>query len=221
MHFTNFNIFLNFILNIAIHCCLPDIDSFARCIGFPLTILLWLSQQLWVLNSLLCFSCLIFMYLFRFNFLFYFSFLVLNHGIYQSCGSYFTSVLYVEHWCEDHFSYLTLGSPDFSHSEMVSQEICFLDNLSALRFILWSGCNLPFYYCVCCMVMIFCPFQLPRHIEILVSAITQVNEPDSLYGIVQSHKVSQYNSFTCRKPKMNISISSVIGFDNVLFVVNL
>lgn len=32
--------------------------------------------------------------------------------------------------------------------------------------------------------------QLPRHIEILVSAVTQINEPDSLYGIIRSHKVS-------------------------------
>ncbi|KAH9776171.1 serine/threonine-protein kinase ATM [Citrus sinensis] len=31
---------------------------------------------------------------------------------------------------------------------------------------------------------------LPRHIEILVSAVTQINEPDSLYGIIQSHKLS-------------------------------
>ncbi|KAK1427643.1 hypothetical protein QVD17_16334 [Tagetes erecta] len=65
------------------------------------------------------------------------------------CGSYFTAVLYVEHWCEDHFNCLTLGSPDFSHSEM-----------------------------------------LPHHIEILVSAVTQINEPDSLYGIIQSHKLT-------------------------------
>ncbi|KAK9278063.1 hypothetical protein L1049_027621 [Liquidambar formosana] len=66
-----------------------------------------------------------------------------------SCGSYFTSVLYVEHWCEEHFNSLTLGSPDFSHLEM-----------------------------------------LPHHIELLVSAVTQINEPDSLYGIIQSHKLT-------------------------------
>ncbi|KAH7550459.1 hypothetical protein JRO89_XS13G0195200 [Xanthoceras sorbifolium] len=29
---------------------------------------------------------------------------------------------------------------------------------------------------------------LPYHVEILVSAVTQINEPDSLYGIIQSHK---------------------------------
>ena len=34
--------------------------------------------------------------------------------------------------------------------------------------------------------------QLPLHVEILVSAVTQINEPDSLYGIIQSHKVSLY-----------------------------
>nr|XP_027123123.1 serine/threonine-protein kinase ATM isoform X2 [Coffea arabica] len=66
-----------------------------------------------------------------------------------NCGSYFTAVLYVEHWCEHHFDSLTLGSPDFSHLEI-----------------------------------------LPSHIEILVSAVTQINEPDSLYGIIQSHKLT-------------------------------
>ncbi|XP_071734165.1 serine/threonine-protein kinase ATM [Rutidosis leptorrhynchoides] len=65
------------------------------------------------------------------------------------CGSYFTAVLYVEHWCQEHFNCLTLGSPDFSHLEV-----------------------------------------LPHHIEILVSAVTQINEPDSLYGIIQSHKLT-------------------------------
>ncbi|KAK4479334.1 hypothetical protein RD792_014846 [Penstemon davidsonii] len=66
-----------------------------------------------------------------------------------NCGSYFTAVLYVEHWCEEHFNSLTMGSPDFSHHEI-----------------------------------------LPPHIEILVSAVTQINEPDSLYGIIQSHKLT-------------------------------
>ncbi|XP_047965261.1 serine/threonine-protein kinase ATM [Salvia hispanica] len=65
------------------------------------------------------------------------------------CGSFFTAFLYVEHWCEEHFNALTLGTPDFSHHE-----------------------------------------TLPPHVEILVSAVTQINEPDSLYGIIQSHKVA-------------------------------
>ncbi|GAB2269841.1 hypothetical protein Dimus_004759 [Dionaea muscipula] len=65
-----------------------------------------------------------------------------------SCGSYFTSVMYVEHWCEDYFNNLTLGNPDFSHLE-----------------------------------------KLPDHVEILLSAVTQINEPDSLYGIIQSHQL--------------------------------
>ncbi|KAJ0106492.1 hypothetical protein Patl1_18037 [Pistacia atlantica] len=64
-------------------------------------------------------------------------------------GSYFTALMYVEHWCEEHFKILTLGRPDFSHLE-----------------------------------------TLPHHVEILVSAITQINEPDSLYGVIQSHKLS-------------------------------
>lgn len=66
-----------------------------------------------------------------------------------SCGAYFTAVLYVEHWCEEHFNRLTLGSPDFSHADV-----------------------------------------LPHHITILVSAVTQINERDSLYGIIQSHKLA-------------------------------
>ncbi|GER56830.1 serine/threonine-protein kinase ATM [Striga asiatica] len=65
------------------------------------------------------------------------------------CGSYFTAFLYVEHWCEEHFNGLTLGSPDFSHHE-----------------------------------------TLPPHVDILLSAVTQINEPDSLYGIIQSHKLT-------------------------------
>ncbi|KAM3751704.1 hypothetical protein ACB098_04G130100 [Castanea mollissima] len=71
------------------------------------------------------------------------------------CGSYFTSMMYVEYWCEEHFNSLILGSPDFSHNEM-----------------------------------------LPLHVQILVSAVTQINEPDSLYGIIQSHKlISQIITF--------------------------
>ncbi|KAL9265361.1 Serine/threonine-protein kinase ATM-like protein [Drosera capensis] len=66
-----------------------------------------------------------------------------------SCGSFFSSMIYVEHWCEDHFNSLTLGTPDFSHRE-----------------------------------------KMPLHIELLLSAVTQINEPDSLYGIIQSHKLS-------------------------------
>ncbi|XP_020548356.1 serine/threonine-protein kinase ATM [Sesamum indicum] len=65
------------------------------------------------------------------------------------CGSYFTAFLYVEHWCEEHFNSLRLGSPDFSHHE-----------------------------------------TLPPHVEILVAAVTQINEPDSIYGIIQSHKLT-------------------------------
>ncbi|CAN1347706.1 Serine/threonine-protein kinase ATM [Linum perenne] len=64
-------------------------------------------------------------------------------------GSYFTSILYVEHWCKEHFGDLTLGAAEFSHVEVLSE-----------------------------------------HIEILVSALTQINEPDSLYGIIQSHKLT-------------------------------
>ncbi|KAK1280443.1 Serine/threonine-protein kinase ATM [Acorus gramineus] len=65
------------------------------------------------------------------------------------CGLYFTAVLFVEHWCEEHFNGLTLGESDFSLHEV-----------------------------------------LPAHIELLVAAITRINEPDSIYGIIQSHKLT-------------------------------
>nr|XP_029123739.1 serine/threonine-protein kinase ATM isoform X3 [Elaeis guineensis] len=65
------------------------------------------------------------------------------------CGSYFTAVMYAEYWCEEHFNCLALGSPDFSHLEL-----------------------------------------LPSHIELLVAAFTQINEPDSIYGILQSNKLT-------------------------------
>ncbi|XP_047341337.1 serine/threonine-protein kinase ATM [Impatiens glandulifera] len=71
------------------------------------------------------------------------------------CGACFSSVLYVEYWCEEYFNRLTLGSPDFS----------ILDTL-------------------------------PEHVGVLVSAVTHINEPDSLYGIIQSHKlISQTITF--------------------------
>ncbi|XP_020591737.1 serine/threonine-protein kinase ATM [Phalaenopsis equestris] len=65
------------------------------------------------------------------------------------CGSYFTAIMYVEHWCEEHFDGLNLGSPDFSHME-----------------------------------------ELPTHIELLVAAFTQINEPDAIYGVIQYHKLA-------------------------------
>ncbi|CAH9111684.1 unnamed protein product [Cuscuta epithymum] len=67
----------------------------------------------------------------------------------MTSGAYFTALLYVEYWCEERFSCLTLGDPDFFHLE-----------------------------------------NLPEHIDILVSAVTQINEPDSLYGIIQFNKLS-------------------------------
>ncbi|KAL4349400.1 hypothetical protein AHAS_Ahas10G0038200 [Arachis hypogaea] len=93
-----------------------------------------------------------------------------------TCGSYFTSVTYVEHWCEEHFKGVTVGGPNFSHNEM-----------------------------------------LPGHIEILVSAVTRINEPDSLYGILQSHKVSPLNDIdkyvkaTINRYKKSCSDSSGAG----------
>ncbi|GLJ18554.1 hypothetical protein SUGI_0330040 [Cryptomeria japonica] len=39
------------------------------------------------------------------------------------CAAYFTSVLYVEHWCEEHFESLTLGEPDFSHHEQLPAHV--------------------------------------------------------------------------------------------------
>ncbi|KAH9331583.1 hypothetical protein KI387_003691, partial [Taxus chinensis] len=66
------------------------------------------------------------------------------------CASYFTSVLYVEHWCEEHFESLTLGDPDFSHHE-----------------------------------------RLPAHVEVLMTATTNINEPDGIYGIRSQKLPSQ------------------------------
>ncbi|XP_064968170.1 serine/threonine-protein kinase ATM-like isoform X2 [Musa acuminata AAA Group] len=65
------------------------------------------------------------------------------------CGSYFTAVMYVEHWCEEHFNGLQLGCPDFSQLEL-----------------------------------------LPSHIDLLMAAYTQINEPDSIYGIIQSNQLT-------------------------------
>lgn len=33
--------------------------------------------------------------------------------------------------------------------------------------------------------------QVEPHIELLIGAVTQINEPDSIYGIIQTHKVRQ------------------------------
>lgn len=37
----------------------------------------------------------------------------------QQCSAFFTSLLYVEHWCEQQFGELTLGAPDFSDEDQV------------------------------------------------------------------------------------------------------
>jgi ataxia telangiectasia mutated family protein len=37
----------------------------------------------------------------------------------QRCGAYFTTVLYMENWCEETFGRLTLGEPDFSINDAV------------------------------------------------------------------------------------------------------
>jgi ataxia telangiectasia mutated family protein len=37
----------------------------------------------------------------------------------QRCGAYFTTVLYMENWCEETFGRLTLGEPDFSITDAV------------------------------------------------------------------------------------------------------
>ncbi|KAJ3694312.1 hypothetical protein LUZ60_009792 [Juncus effusus] len=65
------------------------------------------------------------------------------------CASYFTAVVYVELWCEEHFNALTLGSPDFSYQEL-----------------------------------------LPPHIDLLIAAYKQINEPDSIYGVIQTNKMA-------------------------------
>jgi ataxia telangiectasia mutated family protein len=67
----------------------------------------------------------------------------------QRCGAYFTTVLYMENWCEETFGRLTLGEPDFSIND-----------------------------------------ALPAHLELLLNVYTKINEPDGVYGVVRSHKVS-------------------------------
>jgi ataxia telangiectasia mutated family protein len=37
----------------------------------------------------------------------------------QHCSAFFTSLLYVEHWCKHEFGALTLGAPDFSDEDQV------------------------------------------------------------------------------------------------------
>jgi hypothetical protein len=32
--------------------------------------------------------------------------------------------------------------------------------------------------------------QLPAHLELLLNVYTKINEPDGVYGVVRSHKVS-------------------------------
>jgi len=41
------------------------------------------------------------------------------------------------------------------------------------------------------IILFFLIVQLPNHIELLLAALMHINEPDSLYGIIQSHKVCQ------------------------------
>ncbi|XP_042436712.1 serine/threonine-protein kinase ATM-like isoform X3 [Zingiber officinale] len=65
------------------------------------------------------------------------------------CGSYFTAVLYIEHWCEERFNGLQLGYPDFSHLE-----------------------------------------SSPPHVDLLMTAFEHINEPDSIYGIVQTNQLT-------------------------------
>eukprot|EP00897_Mesotaenium_endlicherianum_P007959 jgi/Mesen1/7191/ME000371S06276 len=49
----------------------------------------------------------------------------------QRCGAYFTSILYIELWCEAHHGRLTLGEPDFSdNSEIPVQEQLLLNAYS-------------------------------------------------------------------------------------------
>ncbi|KAG0604904.1 hypothetical protein M758_9G018000 [Ceratodon purpureus] len=44
-------------------------------------------------------------------------------GAAQRCAAYFTSILYVEHWCKDKFGSLTLGEPDFSMNNKLTAHI--------------------------------------------------------------------------------------------------
>lgn len=60
---------------------------------------------------------------------------------------------------------------------------------------------IPFF----CLDLLY--YQLPLHIGILLSAVTQINEPDSLYGIIQSHKVVQFISYLSERLSLPLSVS--------------
>uniref|UniRef100_A0A7N2R4L7 Uncharacterized protein n=1 Tax=Quercus lobata TaxID=97700 RepID=A0A7N2R4L7_QUELO len=50
----------------------------------------------------------------------------------------------------------------------------------------------------------------PLHVEILVSAVTQINEPDSLYGIIQSHKELVLSVFRASEESTEYTYSTII-----------
>ncbi|GJR76096.1 ribonuclease H-like domain-containing protein [Tanacetum coccineum] len=54
--------------------------------------------------------------------------------------------------------------------------------------------------------------KLPHHIEILVSAVTQINEPDSLYGIIQTHKYLKSWSYSM---KPDVYVGSYVSIELV------
>ncbi|XP_030938544.1 serine/threonine-protein kinase ATM-like [Quercus lobata] len=52
--------------------------------------------------------------------------------------------------------------------------------------------------------------MLPLHIEIVVSAVTQIDEPDSLYGIIQSHKELVLSVFRASEESTEYIYSKII-----------
>ena len=53
----------------------------------------------------------------------------------QKCGAYFTSALYIEHWCEEKYGSLSLGEPDFSDDEEVNYSSTMLLGIMFYQFV--------------------------------------------------------------------------------------
>lgn len=84
----------------------------------------------------------------------------------QHCGSYFTAVLYIEHWCEERFNGLQLGYPDFSHLESVSYHYFHIYVSLLLLNLLWLVSDWFCHYGFSRLHMWIC---LWLHLDILMS----------------------------------------------------
>lgn len=76
---------------------------------------------------------------------------------------------------------------DFYLTKYITESKIVPLELDTISYFLVSLCIMYIHYRKKLTLLFDC--QLQSHIEILASAVTQINEPDSLYGIIQSHKV--------------------------------